>query len=195
MRHLCDACARQLVPHWDLVAALYDGVQAAGGAAPPAANGAAASPLLEEDVHNVRFACRIKAMSHCTHPQSLRSSTCFNTCHPCHCTFQCTIASGVCTHNLILCGQVMEGAALVSNVLPADQRPAALQRLFSPVVQPLHQMLAAQPQPQSVEQREAILTLADRLGVLFRCSSLRLHTATCVRQSCCAVRLCSAADT
>lgn len=54
IRHLCDACARQLVPHWDLVAALYDGMQAAGGAAPPAANGAIASPLLEEDVHNVR---------------------------------------------------------------------------------------------------------------------------------------------
>jgi hypothetical protein len=55
IRHLCDACARQLAPHWDLVAALYDGVQAAGGAAPPATNGTAASPLLEEDVHNVRF--------------------------------------------------------------------------------------------------------------------------------------------
>lgn len=53
IRHLCDACARQLAPHWDLVAAMYDGVQAAGGAAPPPANGAAVSPLLEEDVHNV----------------------------------------------------------------------------------------------------------------------------------------------
>lgn len=32
---------------------MYDSVQAAGGAAPPPANGAATSPLLEEDVHNV----------------------------------------------------------------------------------------------------------------------------------------------
>lgn len=64
--------------------------------------------------------------------------------------------------------QVVEGAALVLNVMPAEQRPAALQRLFAPVVQPLHQLLATQPQPQSVEQREAILTLVDRLGILFR---------------------------
>lgn len=69
---------------------------------------------------------------------------------------------------LSVCAQVMEGAALVLDVMPAEQRPAALQRLFSPVVQPLHQLLAAQPQPQSVEQREAILTLVDRLGILFR---------------------------
>jgi hypothetical protein len=64
--------------------------------------------------------------------------------------------------------QVMEGVVLVLNVIAAEQRPAALQRLFSPLVQPLHQLLATQPQPQSVEQREAILTLMDRLGVLFR---------------------------
>lgn len=59
MRHLCDACARHLAAHWDLVAALYDGVQAVGGAAPHAANGAAASALLEVDVHNVRIRLKL----------------------------------------------------------------------------------------------------------------------------------------
>lgn len=62
----------------------------------------------------------------------------------------------------------MEAVVLVLNVIPAEQQPAALQRMFSPLVQPLHQLLASQPQPQSVDQREAILTLMDRLGVLFR---------------------------
>ena len=28
IRHLCDACARHLAPHWQLVISLYDGVQA-----------------------------------------------------------------------------------------------------------------------------------------------------------------------
>jgi hypothetical protein len=65
----------------------------------------------------------------------------------------------------------MEAVVLVLNVIPAEQQPAALQRLFAPLVQPLHQLLASQPQPQSVDQREAILTLVDRLGVLFRWSS------------------------
>ena len=62
----------------------------------------------------------------------------------------------------------MEAVVLVLNVIPAEQQPAALQRMFSPLVQPLHQLLASQPQPQSADQREAILTLMDRLGVLFR---------------------------
>lgn len=62
----------------------------------------------------------------------------------------------------------MEAVVLVLNVIPAQQQPAALQRMFSPLVQPLHQLLATQPQPQSADQREAILTLMDRLGVLFR---------------------------
>ena len=66
------------------------------------------------------------------------------------------------------CRQVMEATALVVNALPAEQRPEGLQRVFTPVVQPMHALLAAAPQPHNIEQREAILTLADRLGILFR---------------------------
>jgi len=76
--------------------------------------------------------------------------------------------------------QVIEGAALVVNALPAEQRPGGLLRLFSPVVQPLHGLLAAALQPQSGEQREAILTLVDRLGILFR-QGTRVKTKTSIK--------------
>ncbi len=75
--------------------------------------------------------------------------------------------------------QIMEAAALVVNALPAEQRPAGLQRLFSPIVQPLHQALAAHPQPASAEQRETILMFVDRLGVLFRWVRPPLRSCGC----------------
>lgn len=67
--------------------------------------------------------------------------------------------------------QVMEGVALVVAALPPSSKPAALQAVFNPVVAPMHGLLAARPQPHDDVQKQAILTLTDRLGVLFRCHS------------------------
>lgn len=65
--------------------------------------------------------------------------------------------------------QVMEGAALVVAAIPSGPpRSGSLNAVFSPVVTPMHAMLRASPQPQDDQQKHAILTLSDRLGVLFR---------------------------
>lgn len=62
----------------------------------------------------------------------------------------------------------MEGVALVVAALPLERKAEALQVVFNPVVGPMHSLLAARPQPHDDVQKEAILTLTDRLAVLFR---------------------------
>ncbi len=62
----------------------------------------------------------------------------------------------------------MEGVALVVAAVSAEQKASALQAVFTPVVAPMHGLLAARPQPHDDVQKEVILTLTDRLSVLFR---------------------------